>query len=279
MPVAKPTIDRRTASGTRPQRPEPVDAISAVIDRLAATRQAVLPDGRIRDINAFAVSNAAGALLERAAAAAPAGAVVEVGCASGLSTLHMARGRLASGKQPDHSHYHAIDPKQTTHWDSIGRMHLTQAGIDGLVTFHEQPAHAVLPRLVASHCHVGMAFIDGWHMLDYVMVEAFYVDLMLDMGGIIAIHDMWMPGLQHFACFWLANLPYEPVTVAMDSKGRPCLSNDGCESANREVGDLAGVPRMFREAVAPFVDESVLLMRKRDIDRRQWDEFHAYSAV
>jgi predicted O-methyltransferase YrrM len=253
------------------------EAITAIIERLAAKRETLLPDGRVRSIDPFAVSNAAGKLLERAASAAPPGAVIEVGCASGLSSLHMARGRLAASHLKSAADYHIMDPKQSTHWDGMGRMHLGQANLNQLVTFHEHSAHAVLPTLLADDLRVGFAFLDGWHMLDYVMVEAFYVDLMLAPGGVIAIHDMWMPGLQHFACFWLTNRPYEAVTVATDQSGHLHLAPQPCHSDNRAVGDLLQAPPMFKDQLVPFIDESILLLRKLDDDRRSWDAFQPYN--
>ena len=96
------------------------------------------------------------------------------------------------------------------------------------------------------------------------MVEAFYVDCMLDVGGVIALHDLWMPGLEHFAAFWCSNRPDEPVTVTGGS-----VSAAPCESGQRECGDLDAASPFFRARLAPYVDASVLLLRRCDEDRRQ----------
>ena len=272
------TLTAVSSSKTAARRPT-VEAITRVLDRLATTREATLPDGRVRSIDPFAVTSAAGQVLEHAAQAAPPGPVIEVGCASGMSTLHISRGRLSAGLLDGPSGLRAIDPKQTTHWDSIGRMHLQQAGLGDVVSIDERPAHAVLPELLAQGLRVSFAFLDGWHMLDYAMIESFYVDLMLDVGGVIALHDLWMPGLQQFACFWLTNREYEAVTIGFKDSGGPHLVPVPCESTHREVGDLLHTPRIFTDRVLPFVDHSVLLMRKRDDDRRKWDDFWPYTGA
>ena len=183
----------------------------------------------------------------------------------------MCRGRRR-GHALEPGSFIAIDPRQTSHWKSIGRFALARAGLERVVRLCEEPAHVVLPRRLAGGERYTLAFIDGWHMLDFVMVEAFYCDLMLEVGGILALHDLWMPALQHFASFWLANRAYEPVTVhggVFSTAPRP--------SPARVVGDLRGAPALFRERIAPYVDQSVLLLRKTGEDRRAWDEFREYA--
>ena len=36
-----------------------------------------------------------------------------------------------------------------------------------------------------------MAFVDGWHTFDYTLIDFFYIDQILKVGGIIAFHDMY----------------------------------------------------------------------------------------
>ena len=115
------------------------------------------------------------------------------------------------------------------------------------------------------------AFIDGNHHLDYALLDLFYLDLMLDVGSVVALHDMWMPALQHVVSFWEANRAYEAVTV-----GAGELANRPCASVKRGCGDPDRRPAYFREHIEPYVDQSVLLLRKLDDDRRAWDEFNEY---
>lgn len=252
----------------------PVDgSLDRVIEDLLDTGMGIGPGGEEIPIASFAVSGAAGGVLEEAAAAARPGGTVEIGLASALSTLMMCRGRRR-GHALRPGSFIAIDPRQTSHWKSIGRFALARAGLERVVSVCEEPAHVVLPRRLARGERYTLAFIDGWHMLDFVMVEAFYCDLMLEVGGILALHDLWMPALQHFVSFWLANRAYEPVTVhggLFSTAPRP--------SPARVVGDLRGAPALFRERVLPYVDQSVLLLRKTGEDGRAWDEFREYARM
>jgi|GEM_PF-2258855 len=248
--------------------------IDAVLDDLERTNLAIGDNQQTVDISKFAISPAAGLLLERAAQAVPAGTIAEVGCASARSTLHLARGCPEARLE-------LMDPKQTTHWKGIGRGAIDRAGLADRVRLHERCAHEVLPELLAGGTRLDFAFIDGWHMLDYVFVEAHYIDLMLNVGGVIAIHDLWMPALQHFSAFWTTNRNYEPVTIP---EGATRLSTDPYDAneipmaaPRRGVGDCARAPSAFAQRLAPFVDRTVLLLRKTASDNRKWDDFHEFA--
>ena len=251
--------------------PGSTSAITETIDEMLSTGRAVGDDRQAVNISTVAVSGKAGRVLEEAARAlAPAGCL-EVGCASAMSTLHICRGRLRAGPVASQS-MHVMDPKQTKLWKNAGRRALSRAGLlDATVVFYEEPAHAVLPRLLAERTRLQFAFIDGWHMLDYVMVEAFYCDRMLDVGGVIGLHDLWMPGLQAFAAFWCSNRNYEPVTL---HDGR--LTTKPASDAKPHLGDPAQAFPGFTERLARYVDHSVLLLRKTGVDLRRWDYFREF---
>lgn len=251
------------------------DALTEVIDDLSTNGKAVGDSGEIVEIGSFAITAAAGAILESAARAITNAlekppCMIEIGCASALSTLHICRGMLeASGASE--GCVHVIDPKQTTHWKNIGRRNIMRAELDEHVHFHEIAAHEALPTMVRQLQSVQFAFIDGWHMLDYIMVEAFYIDFMLDVGGVIAIHGLWMPGLQQFASFWMTNRGYEPVTIIDGA-----ITTEPVNSENPNTGDAAKWTPHFREHIAPFIDESILFLRKTSKDDRAWDAYEDF---
>jgi hypothetical protein len=164
-----------------------------------------------------------------------------------------------------------IDPKQTSHWKNIGRHAISRAGLSEHVIVHEQTAHQVLPKLLESGLRAQFAFIDGWHMMDYLMVEAFYCDLMLEPGGIIAIHDMQMPALQHFASYWVTNRPYKPVSLR---DGQLVAEPWAEKQTGRSTYDQA-IP-MFLDHLSNYADCICMFLQKTGEDQRRWDEFHDY---
>lgn len=244
-------------------------SLDQVLNTRLRTGLAVSASGEQVEIRRFALSAEAAGLLGRFTAAIDPRMIVEVGCASGVSTMTMA------AAAPE-SRIVAMDPKQDTHWKGIARVALAEAGLEDRVTLRTERSDEGLPKLIAEGVRAQLAFIDGWHMLDYVMMEALLVDRMLDEGGLILIHDLWMPALQHFACFWTANHAYEAVTLREGRVVAEPWSPEPTEQQREIRLHPETLPRFVRE-IAPFVDRSILALRKIGEDERAWDAFAAYS--
>jgi hypothetical protein len=50
---------------------------------------------------------------------------------------------------------------------------------------------------------VDFAFVDGWHTFDHVLVDFFYIDRLLRVGGIVVFDDASMPAI-HRICRYIA---------------------------------------------------------------------------
>jgi len=70
-----------------------------------------------------------------------------------------------------------------------------------------------LPRLCAEGERFDFVFIDGRHLFDCVLVDFFYVDRLLEVGGYVALDDLWMPAVRKVKSFILRNRSYELVPV------------------------------------------------------------------
>ena len=110
---------------------------------------------------------------------------LEVGCAYGVSSLYICEALAAVGAD----RHIIIDPYQHEHWHGLGIEHLKAAGYGSLIELHELPSHQALPRLEAAATKLDFVFIDGAHWFDYVMVDFFCVDRMLNVGGVIVFDD------------------------------------------------------------------------------------------
>jgi predicted O-methyltransferase YrrM len=83
---------------------------------------------------------------------------LEVGCAFGLSALHI----CAELAGREHVHHIIIDPNQNAGWESVGVANLRRAGLTRF-TLIEEGSEFVLPRLVAEGARrFDLIFIDGW---------------------------------------------------------------------------------------------------------------------
>jgi predicted O-methyltransferase YrrM len=134
-----------------------------------------------------AVTPAEGALIQRVIAQVQPRTSLEVGCAYGVSTLYICE---ALASLPDARRRHIVlDPFQSTQWRGIGVRNVRHAGFGDLMDFQEERSELALPDLVRDQVAIQFALVDGWHTFDQVMVEFFYLNRMLDVGGVIVFDD------------------------------------------------------------------------------------------
>lgn len=112
--------------------------------------------------------------------------VLEIGMANGASTIATLSALAELGGQ---RRLISIDPNQSSEWRNAG----TNCVIaNGLTHFHqliEEPDYLALPNLVREHVLLEAAYIDGWHTFDYVLLDFFYIDKMLSVGGVVGFND------------------------------------------------------------------------------------------
>ena len=131
---------------------------------------------------------------------------LEIGMAYGLSTLYMCQAHQDAGA--DGGSHVSIDPYQTKWWKSIGLRNLERCGLSDYLEFHESMAHESLPRMLERGDSYDLIFIDGGHLFDHTMLEFFYADLLIPIGGYVMFDDLWMPSQQAVVSFILNNRDY-----------------------------------------------------------------------
>jgi predicted O-methyltransferase YrrM len=132
---------------------------------------------------------------------------IETGMAYGLSTLAIGSVHQERGEG---SHI-AIDPIQSGLFRSIGTFNVRRAGLEDRVRVLEERADAALPRLRDEGVRLDFGFIDGRHLFDYALLDFFYIDSMLDVGGIVVFHDTWKAGVAEVVAYVSANRAYETL--------------------------------------------------------------------
>lgn len=188
---------------------------------------------------------------------------LETGCAFGTATLFICQALSDNGAGV----HHVMDPFESAWWDSIGLDHMRQAGLDSWMRFYEQPSHVQLPQLLETGLHVDLAFLDGQHLFDYVLVECFYVDLMLSVGGILVLDDSWMPSVRRVASFLIRNRGYRLVNYTNRLlQGRPAPS-----ALRAMAHTFLKTPWLLPGASTLFRFESLLYLQKTRDDDRPWD--------
>jgi predicted O-methyltransferase YrrM len=185
---------------------------------------------------------------------------LEVGLAYGLASMFLCQAHHDRGEG---SHI-AIDPGQEN-YRSVGLLNMRRAGLDERFRFEAAPSYEALPRLLAEGQKLDFAFIDGLHVFDYALVDFFYVDRMLEVGGLVAFDDLWMPAVRKVISFALRNRHYERIRVDTTAGLPPAI----------RLGRLARIltqrPHGWHEWKMRFTTQGALVLRKLDDDDRAWD--------
>ena len=135
---------------------------------------------------------------------------IEIGLAYGISALAIAQAVRDNGRGV---HY-VVDPFQDSEWQGVGVANLERAGLAECVRVHTVFPEEIVPLLPRA----GFAFIDGSHVFDLALHDFVLVDRRLEIGGVIALHDLWMSSLQKMARYILTNRHYR---VYEDGARRP----------------------------------------------------------
>jgi len=230
--------------------------LNAVLERIIETRQ--VSDGtRSLPLShpdfphlPVAIDRAEGRLLQRVIADIKPRTSLEIGCAYGVSTLYICEALAAL---PHPSRHIALDPFQTTQWRGIGVKNVRDAGFGSLLDFREQRSELALPRLVEEELTIEFALVDGWHTFDQVMVEFYYLNRLLRVGGVIVFDDADRRSVNRVIRHALTYPAYRVYGTEKDQTGPPRRSILG-----RVRHTLASVP-----AMTPIIRPDVL--------HRDWD--------
>lgn len=186
---------------------------------------------------------------------------LEIGCAYGLSSLHICE---ALRDRPDARHL-IIDPKQMSVWRDIGVAHLKKAQIDFFKLIYE-PSEIALPGLLRSEPEsFDLIFIDGWHTFDHTMLDLFYANRLVRVGGYIVIDDCTWRAVSAAVSYYLNYPAYKQVA----------------DPAIRSSDPRIRVAKICRAVLPPRVAYAVLpaLIYSRFYRRIQYPPMVAFKKV
>jgi len=195
----------------------------------------------------------------------------EVGFAKGVSTLSILQG-LEDNHQGSH---HVIDPFQKD-YGYAGLEMAKRAGTDSRLTFYETFPENVIPGLP----RLQFAFIDASHLYDLTLMEFVLLDKKLDVGGLIGLHDMWMPSLQKALRYILSNRSYRLYPPSGQELAPSIKPGFKRVIKHRAAALLAKMPRSEKifspELLRPWSRMQIpnlVLLEKTGEDNRDW-RFH-----
>ncbi len=116
---------------------------------------------------------------------------LEVGCAYGIGSLVIC---WETQSRPG-AHHLALDPFQKAFFKNCGIAHLQKAGL-GHFELLEEYSEFALPRLAQRDAGTyDLVFIDGWHTFDHTLLDMYYANRLLRVGGVMIVDDCTLPGV------------------------------------------------------------------------------------
>ena len=236
--------------------------MQALIDEIYASRRVLDADGNA--INPFPASirRGLGQAFQDLVSSRHLTRTLEVGLAYGMSALFIAQAHADRGEG---SHV-AIDPGQER-YKNIGKLNLERAGLDELVEVIEAPSYSALPALLADGRRFDFAFIDGNHLFDFTLLDFFYIDLMLDVGGVVVFDDIGMKSARSAANYAIRNRAYRRLKLKTTA-GVPLHVQ-----AARVARKVGKDPLSWRDLPLKFTAEGVCVLEKTADDDRDYT-FH-----
>ena len=204
---------------------------------------------------------------------------IEIGCAMGISSLYICSALYAEKEK----HHTIIDPMQTSDWGNIGVTNLKRAGVD-FFEIIEQPSEIALPQLLTLKKEYDLGFIDGWHTFDHTLVDFFYLNRLIKVGGVIVIDDISFAGIKKLTRYLLNYPCYEfigNVSIEKEKSLKIYLYNHVIPGFFRCIS-MIFPPKMRFKLFAGNVLEpnknkqlnsSMIALKKVSVDNRRWDWF------
>lgn len=244
-----------------------MDTLPDLLIQALASKAVFAPDGTTRPLEANISREEAEALYSAVRSIQPVYSL-EIGLAHGISALAI----LAAISANSSGHHYVIDPFQKN-YANCGEAMITLAGFADQHTFLERFPEEAIPQLP----RLQFAFIDSSHLFDFTIMEFVLVDKKLDVGGIIALHDLWMPSIQAVVRFIRSNRTYRICRDFSSAIPALTLRQRSKELFSRFLKKVPGTWRLLNPSVmepwSTFRLNNLVFLEKMQDDSRNW-QFH-----
>ena len=144
---------------------------------------------------------------------------LEVGCAYGMSTLH-----ICAGLQGRTGAHHTILEPNMYLWDEVCPTNLKRCGVD-YFTLREEFSEFAMPSLLKNNeGSFDFILVDGWHSFDHTLVDCFYATRLLRVGGYLVVDDVaHFPAVKRAVDFISTYPCYQLAGSVPQPKGPPFM--------------------------------------------------------
>lgn len=243
-----------------------------VVEEILTSRKTIGRNGEIVDIHSEISGREGRFIFDQIAGDHTIVKTLEVGCAFGLSSLHICealRGRKDA-------HHIIIDPFQTSDWFGAGIHALDRAGFD-FYELVEEKSEFALPKILreSGEESFDFIFIDGWHTFDHTLVDCFYANRLLRPGGILMVDDCDFAPVMR-AVKYIANYPcYKYAASITDYPDHPLL-NLACRAGRMVPMGIDMRYRLPAKLRQLLRRPNMIALHKTASDERRWNWYKPF---
>ena len=191
---------------------------------------------------------------------------IEIGFAFGISTLAITEAVA------NNSGYHfVIDKFEEDHWGGNGLDLIEQAGLSNKLQFCNKYCYEILPQLLAEKKMFDFAYIDSTKQFDWILVDFFFLDKILNIGGVIVFDDANFPGIRKLLRY-ICQFPGYKIYESFPNNYKPSLKR-------KILNYFKYLPKasyFIREDIITSdfklgINSGCVAIKKIAIDNRNWD--------
>ena len=130
---------------------------------------------------------------------------LEIGLCHGISSM-----AICDNLKESNGVNHIIDPGLRI--NKYGINNLEKAGLKDNFIHYDDVSEVVLPQLLQDDFKVDFVFMDGWLTLDHLMLDFFYIDKILNIGGIVMFDNCEMSSVREAFNYFSQYPSYHELT-------------------------------------------------------------------
>ena len=130
---------------------------------------------------------------------------LEIGLCHGISSM-----AICDNLKESNGVNHIIDPGLRI--NKYGINNLEKAGLKDNFIHYDGVSEVVLPQLLQDDFKVDFVFMDGWLTLDHLMLDFFYIDKILNIGGIVMFDNCEMSSVKEAFNYFSQYPSYHELT-------------------------------------------------------------------
>jgi predicted O-methyltransferase YrrM len=191
---------------------------------------------------------------------------IEIGFAYGISTLAITEAVVKNGGS-----HTVIDKFEIDGWSGNGLDLIAQAGLKEKLEFREEWCYEALPELLKEKRTFDFAYIDSTKQFDWIMMNFFFLDRLLDKNGVIVFDDADFPGIRKVLRL-VCQFPSYEVEAQFPLNIKPSMNRRIFSS----IKIIPGFSKLLKQEVVSSdykrgLNARCVAVRKKGDDNRPWD--------